>query len=53
MPKTLFNALALRHPEVMITISRTIALKTAQAAKSRNSGMSNLNLIIPIFGLFC
>jgi lysophospholipid hydrolase len=54
MPKTLFNALALRHPEIMITISRMIALRTAQTAKSRNSGMSNLNLktvaILPVSG---
>ncbi|RKO92173.1 hypothetical protein BDK51DRAFT_35697 [Blyttiomyces helicus] len=32
MPKTLFNALALRHPEITIAISRIIAARSRRAA---------------------
>ena len=31
MPKTLFNALALQHPEILLTISRMIALRSKQS----------------------
>src|ERR1700730_2189134 len=30
MPKTLFNALAIRHPEITLQISRMIALRSRQ-----------------------
>lgn len=42
MPKTLFNALALRHPEIMMTISRMIA--RSRSTKSVVSGGNNMNL---------
>ncbi|KAF8941471.1 Neuropathy target esterase [Dissophora ornata] len=35
MPKTLFNALALRHPEITIRISRLIAQRASDAIGSR------------------
>ena len=37
MPKTLFNALALQHPEILLTISRMIALRSQQANSSFKS----------------
>ena len=42
MPKTLFNALALRHPEIMMTISRMIA-RSSRNIKKVISG-NNMNL---------
>jgi lysophospholipid hydrolase len=44
MPKTLFNALAIRHPEIMLTISRMIALRSRKITKSIYSGSNNVNL---------
>ncbi|KAI9020935.1 hypothetical protein CLU79DRAFT_205783 [Phycomyces nitens] len=37
MPKTLFNALALRHPEITLQISRMVALRSLQLAMQRNT----------------
>ncbi|TPX32972.1 hypothetical protein SmJEL517_g04011 [Synchytrium microbalum] len=36
MPKTLFNALAIRHPEITVQISRIIAERSLALAKRRN-----------------
>lgn len=35
MPKTLFNALALRHPEITLQISRMVAFRSLQLAVNR------------------
>ncbi|KAI9476111.1 MAG: hypothetical protein EXX96DRAFT_575823 [Benjaminiella poitrasii] len=40
MPKTLFNALALRHPEITLQISRMVAFRSLQLATHRNSPSS-------------
>ncbi|KAG2204435.1 hypothetical protein INT47_005226 [Mucor saturninus] len=37
MPKTLFNALALRHPEITLQISRMVAFRSLQLAMNRKS----------------
>lgn len=37
MPKTLFNALALRHPEITLQISRMVAFRSLQLVMHRNS----------------
>ncbi|KAG1473868.1 hypothetical protein G6F56_000700 [Rhizopus delemar] len=37
MPKTLFNALALRHPEITLQISRMIAFRSLQLVTHRNT----------------
>ncbi|KAI7903172.1 uncharacterized protein BX663DRAFT_471922 [Cokeromyces recurvatus] len=37
MPKTLFNALALRHPEISLQISRMVAFRSLQLTTHRNS----------------
>lgn len=37
MPKTLFNALSLRHPEITLQISRMIAFRSLQLVMNRNS----------------
>jgi lysophospholipid hydrolase len=46
MPKTLFNALAVQHPEILLTISRTIALRSAKSElyPSNNRKADNENL---------
>jgi CRP-like cAMP-binding protein len=46
MPKTLFNALALRHPEITLQISRMVAFRSLQLAMHRNSPsrMQNSNV---------
>lgn len=47
MPKTLFNALALRHPEITLQISRMVAFRSLQLAMHRNapnSEMQNSNV---------
>ena len=46
MPKTLFNALAVQHPEILLTISRMIALRSQQASTSfkSNNVSDNENL---------
>jgi CRP-like cAMP-binding protein len=45
MPKTLFNALAIRHPEILMTISRMIAARSQQTTKSYNATITkNENL---------
>lgn len=41
MPKTLFNALALRHPEITLQISRMVAFRSLQLVMHRNSPSSN------------
>lgn len=48
-PKTLFNALSIQHPEIMLTIARIIAQRSTEDLKKRNasigvSGTSNVNL---------
>ncbi|CEP11574.1 hypothetical protein [Parasitella parasitica] len=40
MPKTLFNALALRHPEITLQISRMVAFRSLQLVMHRNSSGS-------------
>lgn len=45
MPKTLFNALALRHPEITIQISRIIAERSRSLIRTvSDQGTSNINL---------
>jgi lysophospholipid hydrolase len=45
MPKTLFNALAIRHPEILMTISRMIAIRSIKTENSfENSVSTNENL---------
>jgi lysophospholipid hydrolase len=44
MPKSLFNALAVQHPEIMMTISRMIALRSKQAQETRKVGTNNENM---------
>ncbi|KAI8638318.1 hypothetical protein BD408DRAFT_373694 [Parasitella parasitica] len=41
MPKTLFNALALRHPEITLQISRMVAFRSLQLVMHRNSSGSS------------
>ncbi|KAJ3275438.1 phosphatidylcholine and lysophosphatidylcholine phospholipase [Terramyces sp. JEL0728] len=43
MPKTLFNALAIQHPDIMITIGRMIATRSASDINSK-FGNDNENL---------
>jgi lysophospholipid hydrolase len=54
MPKTLFNALAIRHPEVLMTISRMIAIRSRQSEQQPRSGSANENLktvaLLPVNG---
>jgi lysophospholipid hydrolase len=54
MPKTLFNALAIRHPEVLMTISRMIAIRSRQNDQQARSGSANENLktvaLLPVNG---
>lgn len=54
MPKTLFNALALQHPEIMMTISRMIATRSSQAHETIPSGTNNMNMrtvaLVPVSG---
>lgn len=45
MPKTLFNALALRHPEITLQISRMIAFRSLQLVMHRNNDMQNPNVL--------
>ena len=65
MPSTLFNALALRHPEITISIARIIASRSSTATRlytnpqkilsGVDSGKNNINLktvaILPVTGL--
>jgi lysophospholipid hydrolase len=46
MPKSLFNALAVQHPEIMMTISRMIALRSKQVQDhpKNKTGSNNENL---------
>ncbi|OAD80146.1 hypothetical protein PHYBLDRAFT_96014, partial [Phycomyces blakesleeanus NRRL 1555(-)] len=45
MPKTLFNALALRHPEITLQISRMVALRSLQLVMQRNTpGLSTATI---------
>lgn len=47
LPKTLFNVLAIQHPEIMLTIARMIAVRSAEFAKQKSSisiGTNNVNL---------
>lgn len=46
MPKTFFNALALRHPEITIAISRIIAARSRQSARGTGDP-SNYSWSIP------
>jgi lysophospholipid hydrolase len=58
MPKTFFNALALRHPEITIQISRIVAARSkdaieySQAHRVKDFGKNNINLrtvaIVPV-----
>ncbi|KAI9262707.1 hypothetical protein BY458DRAFT_458865 [Sporodiniella umbellata] len=41
MPKTLFNALSLRHPEITLQISRMIAYRSLQLVMQRNREMQS------------
>ncbi|POG79053.1 hypothetical protein GLOIN_2v1532151 [Rhizophagus irregularis DAOM 181602=DAOM 197198] len=60
MPRTLFNALALRHPEITLQISRIIALRTRMQEEidynsgNNEFGKNNTNLktvcILPVNG---
>ena len=62
MPKTLFNALAIRHPEITIAISRMIATRSFKNTRidpfqnGAASGNNNMNLktvaILPVSGTF-
>lgn len=56
MPKSLFNALATRHPEITMRISRIIASRVKKEEQTQpNSGAQNMNLktvaIIPVTGV--
>lgn len=44
MPKTLFNALALRHPEITLQISRMVALRSLQLAHLPGSQLKSDDL---------
>ncbi|KAG2184472.1 hypothetical protein INT43_000381, partial [Umbelopsis isabellina] len=48
MPKTLFNALAVRHPEITLQISRLIALRSRQLVIKSQSPQG---AIVPTFNL--
>jgi lysophospholipid hydrolase len=47
LPKTLFNILAIQHPEIMLTIARLIAVKSQDSNIQKTSltrGIDNVNL---------
>lgn len=47
LPKTLFNILAIQHPEIMLTLARLIATKSQDSLKQRTNagrGIDNENL---------
>jgi lysophospholipid hydrolase len=47
LPKTLFNVLAIQHPEIMITIARMIAVRSQDMSRQKSSlslGTDNVNL---------
>ncbi|CAO3612446.1 unnamed protein product [Cunninghamella echinulata] len=48
MPKTLFNALALRHPEVTLQVSRLIAYRSLQLVINKNIPVQNNNVSLSL-----
>jgi lysophospholipid hydrolase len=50
MPKTLFNALAVRHPEITIQISRIIASRSRELARASLATISSPNYLVGSLG---